>query len=127
MPRVIHFEIHIEDPERATRFYEGVFGWEIRKWEGPVDYWTVKTGPEGEKGINGGMVRRQGAIDGKAVIAYVCTVAVDSLDATTKQAEALGGQIVVPKFPIPGVGWLAYCNDPEGNIFGMLESQGGAG
>jgi hypothetical protein len=23
--------------------------------------------------------------------------------------------------PIPGIGWLAYCTDPEGNTFGILE------
>jgi predicted enzyme related to lactoylglutathione lyase len=31
------------------------------------------------------------------------------------------GQIVQPKAEIPGVGWLAYCKDTEGNIFGVLE------
>src|SRR5689334_19629414 len=35
MPRVVHFEIHAEDPERAARFYGGVFGWQINKWAGP--------------------------------------------------------------------------------------------
>jgi len=23
---------------------------------------------------------------------------------------------------IPGVGWLAYCTDPEGNTFGIMQS-----
>ena len=35
MPRVVHFEIHAENPERAIEFYSGLFGWEVMKWEGP--------------------------------------------------------------------------------------------
>jgi len=37
MPRVIHFDLPADDPERAIRFYETVFGWQIRKWEGPME------------------------------------------------------------------------------------------
>ncbi|HPT75026.1 MAG TPA: VOC family protein, partial [Methanomassiliicoccaceae archaeon] len=53
MPRVIHFEIPAEDPERAVEFYKKVFGWKIDKWEGPIDYWLVMTGENDEPGING--------------------------------------------------------------------------
>ncbi len=39
MGRVVHFEIHAADCDRAERFYTRVFGWEVRRWEGaPVDY-----------------------------------------------------------------------------------------
>ena len=30
--------------------------------------------------------------------------------------------VAVPKMPIPGVGWLAYVKDSEGNILGMMQS-----
>ena len=43
MSRVVHFEIHAENPERAVRFYTAVFGWTITKWDGPFDYWLVST------------------------------------------------------------------------------------
>ena len=29
MPRVAHFEFAAEDPQRAVKFYEQVFGWKI--------------------------------------------------------------------------------------------------
>ena len=122
MPRVIHFEIHADDPNRAVTFYSSVFGWTFQKWEGPMDYWLITTGPNDQPGINGGMVRRQGAIDGQAVIAYVCTTDVTDVDASTQTVVANGGQVVVPKMPIPGVGWLVYCKDTEGNIFGMMQA-----
>ena len=57
MPRVIHFEIHADDPERAVRFYREIFGWEINKWPGPHDYWLIKTGANAP-GIDGGLMRR---------------------------------------------------------------------
>src|SRR5262245_53601775 len=106
MPRVIHFEIHTEDPERAIGFYQGVFDWQFQKFEGPMDYWLVTTGPDGQPGINGGLLRRMGAIDGCAVIAYVCTVDVASVDEAVAKALSLGGETALPKQAIPGVGWL---------------------
>jgi predicted enzyme related to lactoylglutathione lyase len=122
MSRVIHFEIHAGDPDRAVKFYETLFGWTFQKWEGPMDYWLVTTGPDSQPGINGGLLRRQGEIDGQAVIAYVCTVDVENIDAAITRAQSLGSQIVVPKMPVPGVGWLVYCKDTEGNILGMMQA-----
>jgi|SRR5579859_7396122 len=122
MPRVIHFEIHAENPERAVKFYGELFGWEFTKWDGPMPYWLIKTGPDSAPGINGGLLPRRGKIDGEAVIAYICTVDTDSLDAHVQKALAGGGTMAVPKMPIPGIGWLAYCKDPEGNIFGMMQA-----
>jgi len=122
MSRVIHFEIHAGDPDRAVKFYETLFGWTFQKWEGPMDYWLVTTGPDSQPGINGGLLRRQGEIDGQAVIAYVCTVDVENIDAAITKAQSLGSQIVVPKMPIPGMGWLVYYKDTEGNIFGMMQA-----
>ena len=121
MPRVVHFEIHASEPAKAAEFYKNVFDWEITKWEGPVDYWLVKTGEKDEPGIDGGIMQRQGKIDGEAVIAYVCTVDVDSLDKYSERVVNAGGQNVVPKMAVPGVGWLAYFKDIDGNIFGIMQ------
>ncbi|MGB8934825.1 MAG: VOC family protein [Candidatus Nitrosopolaris sp.] len=48
MPRVVHFEIVADNPERAIKFYKEVFGWEFKKWDGPQDYWFVKTGEDNQ-------------------------------------------------------------------------------
>jgi predicted enzyme related to lactoylglutathione lyase len=126
MPRVVHFEIHADNPERAIRFYEDLLGWKFQSWGGPHEYWLITTGPAEQPGINGGLIRRRGVIDGTAVIAYVCTVDVPAVDDYAQRATKAGGQIVVPKMPIPGVGWLVYCKDTEGNIFGMMQPDGAA-
>jgi predicted enzyme related to lactoylglutathione lyase len=126
MPRVVHFEIHADNPERAVEFYKNLFGWEFSKWDGPQDYWIIKTGAAGTPGIDGGLVRRRGIIDGTAVIAYVCTVDVPSVDAAAQKITILGGLIVLPKMAIPGIGWLAYGKDTEGNIFGVMQADAAA-
>ena len=56
-----------------------------------------------------------------AVNAYVCTTGVDNLDSMVDKAVAAGGTVAVPKMPIPTMGWLAYCKDTEGNLFGMMQ------
>lgn len=28
----------------------------------------------------------------------------------------------MPKTPVPGIGWFATCQDTEGNVFGIMES-----
>jgi uncharacterized protein len=123
MPRVIHFEIHADNPDRAAKFYTELFGWTFTKWGGPTEYWVVVTGPEGAPGINGGMMKRQHPISGNdGVIAYLCTVDVDDLDRFTAKAQQLAAQVALPKMPIPGVGWLAYMKDTEGNVFGMMQA-----
>ncbi len=122
MARVVHFEIHTENPERAIQFYQKSFGWEFQKWEGPMDYWLVMTGPKDQPGIDGGLVPRQGEIDGQAVIAYVCTIDVPDIDATVSTVEKNGGTIAVPKMAVPTVGWLVYFKDTEGNIFGAMQT-----
>jgi uncharacterized protein len=122
MNRVVHFEIHAEDPARAIAFYSGLFGWKFTKWDGSVEYWAVETGPKTEPGIDGGLLRRRGPVDGQAVIAYICTIEVNDLDQIVKKARAAGAALEVPKMAIPGIGWLAYLKDTEGNTFGVMQS-----
>jgi predicted enzyme related to lactoylglutathione lyase len=117
MPRVIHFEINSDQPERASKFYSEVFGWKIQKWDGPQPYWLVSTGDEKQPGINGGLLQRRAPN-----ATTVNTVDVPSVDEFTKKVTRNGGKIVVPKQAIPGVGYLAYCVDTEGNTFGMMQS-----
>lgn len=122
MSRVVHFEIHVDNPERAMQFYEQIFAWEFQKW-GEVDYWMVFTGPDNEPGINGGLMPRKCPLDGsKAITSYVCTIDVVNIDASLEQITQAGGTLALAKMPIPGTGWLAYCHDPEGNIFGIMQN-----
>ena len=39
------------------------------------------------------------------------------------RAAAAGGQVIRPKFSIGKFGWVALCQDTEGNIFGINSMQ----
>ena len=119
MSRVVHFEVHASDPEPLITFYTKLLGWSFQKWEGPMPYWLITTGPDGEPGINGGLLQRRGPAHGDIVNSFVCTVQVDDVDAMLRRGAELGGVVAVPRMPIPGVGWLGYLKDPDGNIFGV--------
>jgi predicted enzyme related to lactoylglutathione lyase len=116
MSRVIWFEMHVDNPDRATFFYRSVFGWNFSPFPGSEEYWIIKTGDPATPGIDGGMMRRR---DPEG--ATYNTIAVPSVDDTIAKVTSHGGQIVVPKMPIPTVGWLAYFKDTEGNIFGVMQ------
>ena len=130
MNRIIHFEIHAGNLERAVKFYRDVFGWEINEWVMPGvrmkdedRYWLVTTGPETESGINGGIVFRRGPapLDGQGVNAYICTIGVANLEKSVDNVLKSGGSIVLPRMAVNGIGWWASCKDTEGNSFGMMQ------
>jgi uncharacterized protein len=115
MPRVIHFEIPADDPDRACAFYAAVFGWKIAAWGGPMDYRLCQTG-QGELGIDGAIMPRHGKQG------VINTIGVSSVDAAAEQIQAAGGKILTAKAAIPGVGYFAYCQDTEGNPFGIMQN-----
>ncbi|HSB56841.1 MAG TPA: VOC family protein [Nitrosopumilaceae archaeon] len=115
MPRIIHFDIPADDVTRAQKFYQQVFGWEFTKWDGPMDYWMIKTGDEKQPGINGGLSMRMGQSG------MTNTIDVPSIEEFSKKIISNGGTMLMPKTAIPGVGWFAQCRDTEGNVFGMMQ------
>ncbi len=123
MSRAVHFEIHASNPQALIDFYGGLFGWTFNKWEGG-DYWMITTGADDKPGINGGLMPRRGDVPQPlaAVNAFVITVDVDDVDTVVDGARRAGGTVALPKMPVPGIGWLAYLKDPDGNIFGAMQA-----
>jgi hypothetical protein len=115
LPKVVHFEIPAEDPERAVEFYKRVFGWNIEKWDGPIDYWIVTAGDDEEPGINGAIH------ENKNLKSVVNTIAVDSVDDYLEKVVQAGGKVLMPKGTVAKVGYVAFAEDTEGNAFGMLQ------
>ncbi len=122
MKRVEHFDLYADDPERAARFYQDIFDWQIQKWDGPMEYWMINTGPDDQPGISGGLSKRQDPADHT-----INTIGVSSVDEFVQKIKSAGGQIAAPKMAIPGVGWFALCIDTEGNKFGLMEEDPNAG
>jgi predicted enzyme related to lactoylglutathione lyase len=127
VPGVVHFEIPVDDLDRAKTFYRAVFGWDLETipMPGMGGYTTVVTTPvdpdtqqPAEAGaINGGMTER-----GPSTPTPVITVDVESIDAALRNVESAGGHLVTPRTEIPGMGAFAYFADSEGNVTGLWES-----
>lgn len=117
MNRPVHFEILGDDPAKLSTFYETVFGWKIATMDGPQGYWLATTGQDAP-GIDGGFMERH------FPQAVINTIQVASMDGCVSAVEAAGGKRMNDPREIPGVGIHAYCADPEGNLFGVLEPAG---
>ena len=126
MDKVLHFEITVDDEERAKEFYGSIFDWELNSADmgGGMAYTTITTVPIDDKmmpkepgAINGGFTSK-----GKETPSPVITIGVDSIDDTLKKIEAGGGSTITPRTPIPNMGAFAYFKDSEGNTMGLFES-----
>ena len=121
--KVVHFEIPYDDGERARRFYQEAFDWQLQEMPG-MEYTLVVSGPSSDTGpsepgfINGGMLARGES----AAPSPVVVMDVPSIDDALATIERLGGSTVVPKQPVGEMGFTAYVKDTEGNVVGLWET-----
>ena len=127
MEPVVHFEIPVDDVERARGFYGTVFEWSMVPLD-DAEYTLVLTAPVDEKGpienrspiepgaINGGLMNRS-----TETPAPLVTIQVDSIDESLKKVEAEGGSVVKPNTSMGELGAYAYIRDSEGNVIGLFE------
>ncbi len=114
---VVHFEIPASDAERLSQFYTEVFGWKFQKapMPGGSFYWLISTGPPG-KSVSGGMYPKTGPEEHPRNY-----IVVAEIDSAIQRFKAAGGVEVVPKMPVPDMGWSFVGADPEGNRIGLFE------
>ncbi len=121
MPRPVHFEIPAANVDRARKFYSSVFEWSFTTWDGPFEYHLINTGDKGP-GINGGLMKANHPEQ-----PVTCTLDLPDIDAYMKKVSGAGGQIVLEKQTIPGVGYSCFFKDTEVNLFGMMKMDEKAG
>ena len=107
--KVCHFEIPGDDPEKLVDFYGKIFDWEIEKMPGEMDYWLIKT-----EGVDGGIFKRP-----MPEAMHINYISVDSIEEHCKLIKDAGGKVVMPRTPVPGMGWFAIALDTENNPFGI--------
>lgn len=110
--KVVAFEIGCDDLEEASRFYAGVFGWEI------TDY-----GPNGRRidtqaddGVNGHIVALEEWPN--ALNVYI---EVSDLEAKIAAVVTAGGEAVLGPLPTPDGQRFAWVRDVAGNMIGLLQ------
>jgi predicted enzyme related to lactoylglutathione lyase len=118
--RVVHYEIPVDDSDRAGTFYRDVFGWQIQQW-GKEPYWTASAADRTGPGTDGALALRK---DTPTVMIYV---SVDDIDATLERIKEAGGDPLTGRMPVPTMGWAARFRDPEGNQLGLFQEDTSVG
>jgi predicted enzyme related to lactoylglutathione lyase len=121
--RVVHFELPVDDVERAGGFYRDAFGWQVQP-RPDMGYALVSTTPTDETGaptapgaINGGMLLRRDPLT-----APVITIEVDDIDVALERVATLGGRTALGRQAVGAMGFSAYVTDPEGNLVGLWQN-----
>jgi uncharacterized protein len=110
MAGALQYEIPAEQADRATNFFETVFGWAVERRGSTAQPWLLGTPRPGAP--------RACRLHGQPGLR---TIVVDDLHGTLKRIETAGGEVVVPPHAAPGVGALAFFSDTERNVWGLCE------
>lgn len=117
MATIVHFDLPVDDIERGKKFYEDLFDWRFQSVPMPEPYYLIETADsKGAPGVGGGMGKR--GEPGQRITNYI---GVESVDDMAVKVESRGGQVIQPKMTVPGWGYLAVCQDTEGNLFGLWQ------
>ena len=106
---------------RAKAFYEGVFGVELTKLEGPgLEMWAFPMHME-SYGAPGALVRMPGFPSGANSVLVYFSCADCAVEAA--KAAICGGRVEKEKFSIGEYGYIALVIDTEGNMIGLHSMQ----
>ena len=126
MNKVVHFEIPFDSEERAKKFYEDAFDWQIMSVP-EMNYTMVTTvetdsrtmTPKTPGAINGGMMKRD-ATSGKNP---VLVIDVPNINDHLTRIKNAGGKVVMPTTEVGDMGLYARVSDTEGNVIGVWQNK----
>ncbi len=120
---IVFFEIPADDVAKMKEFYRAMFDWKVIDIPGQdMEYrifHTVPTDENGmlkEPGVNGGLYKRKDP--SQVPINYI---QVESIEEYLDKAVKNGGKVLMAKMPVPGMGFVAWIADPEGNPLGLIQ------
>lgn len=113
---VTHVEWDSPDHVGLKDFLSGVFGWQFAQF-GENYFMTDSKMPGPGVGVN----KNERAVIGNGTPNVY--IDVPSIDETLARAKSLGGDVAVPKTPIPGMGSYGFIKAPDGNLIGLFETQ----
>ena len=111
--QMVHYEIPAGDPAKAQEFWGSLFGWQFQEFPGaPGGYYMTQF----SEGTGGAIYGADG--DKRGTRTYF---GVDDINAEAARVAELGGD-AGEATPVPSMGWFAICKDPEGNEFGLWQT-----
>lgn len=111
---IVHIEIPTQNGKESAQFYEKLFGWHIEHDE-QMDYTMF----DPHEGPGGGFSPLGENVEAGDILIYVSS---EDIEADLKNAESLGGTVVMQKSEIPNTGWFGMFKDPTGNTIGLYTS-----
>ena len=110
---ILHMEMVVADRDEAVEFYQQLFDWRFKNYPAQ-NYIAFNTNT-----ISGTLNTEADELGAAgSVLIYVAS---DNIDADLNRAEELGGEVIIPRTPIPGVGWMGIFADPAGNHIGLMQ------
>ena len=110
-------DLNTPEPERAKKFYEGLFGWQLLPGEKDTSgYLHIKNG---EKFIGGIPPVKQRPRN--APPHWLIYFAVADVDVSASKAKELGARFFVSPMSIEGVGRMAVMADPQGAVSAIFK------
>jgi uncharacterized protein len=111
--KIVHFELPAADADRASGFWNGLFGWGLGASAMPeFDYRMAQVSDDQAVAVF--------PSDDKAGTGPIVYFETPDIEASIAKARALGGA-AEDKSPVPGHGWFAACKDTEGNTFSLWQ------
>lgn len=122
--KVLWVDLVTPDLDAAERFYGALFGWTFHKpGSGTREYAIVRLGDRAVAGI----LQKTVPAGEHRQPAWLTFIAVRDIDAARRAVLAHGGKVLSPPRAYPGRGRQAVFADPQGAVFGALESSSGDG
>lgn len=114
------FEIPVTDFDRAKKFYSAIYNYDMPEQQFGPNRMGFLLFDRDNGGIGGAIVKGENYVpssDG----ARIYLAGGNDLSTVLNRVEGNGGKIVFPKILIgPGLGYMAYINDTEGNMLGLF-------
>jgi uncharacterized protein len=110
--QIVHIEIPADDTGKGTAFWGSLFGWQFESFPGPSDYLIARIDE------NSGVAVTNMEQGKRGTRTYF---SVDDINDGVARVKELGGEADAP-MPVPSMGWFATCRDPQGNEFGIWQT-----
>ncbi len=110
-------DLSTSDPDRASAFYGGLFGWNVE--DSGEEYGHYINLSKGEAGI-AGMMKKEDDMQGMPD-AWTVYLAVPDAKAATQAVRDAGGQVVFDAMEVRDLGSMAIVTDPTGAFVGLWQ------
>jgi predicted enzyme related to lactoylglutathione lyase len=116
--RFVWHELLTTDAAASTKFYEGLFGWNVQ--EMPMgSLGTYRLFSNGDKQVAGSMPPPAGVPAG-----WLVYVGSEDPDQSCAKIRELGGKVLTPPVDVPGIVRFSVAVDPQGAAVGVLKGLG---